>query len=398
MAQRGLTSLGARQSPARAGLLAVIGLALGLGGDHDAGQQSVDAALELAEAAEDRLIQARVLKAAALLRWAYFQFEQAVDIGLRASALFKEAGALWDYCDVMVFVQISLHGLGRWDEAAEIDAEVDPLAAQLGNHFVSMVCRRERASRERNRQPDLGRYEAFTRADLDVTRRTGMGWIAASYMFLALADFWRGRWTESLENAHTATSLEPPGVVALWSRSAELLVTAYAGDPSEARRMFRDLSAQLPSAGQTASLSGWMLVFSAVEALVVLGERAEAAALHPLILEAIEMGTVVDGYGGDIQGRLLQTLAGMAAGAGGRWDKAETHFRQALHQAETLGLRMERPDLLRFYAGMLFERGRPEDQPRIRQFLHEATETYQALSMPRHEQMCTRLLDALAQR
>ena len=395
MAQRGLASLGTRQCPARVGLLALAGLALGLGGDHDTGEEKISAALELAETVDDRLVQARALKAAALLRWAYCQFEQAVDTGLRAAALFKDAGALWDYSDTMIFVQISLHPLGRWDEAAELDAEVDQLADRLGNHFVRMVCRRERAARERNQRPDLRHYDAFARADLEITRRTGMGWIAASYMFLAMADFWQGRWKESLEHAGEATSLEPPGVVSLWSRSAELLVTAYAGDPSVARRMFHELSAELPRAGQTAAIGSWMLVFSAVEALVVIGERSEAAALYPLVVEAIETGMVLDGYGGDIQGRLLHTLAGMAAGAGGRWDQAETHFRQALDQAEALGLRMERPDLLRFYAGMLTERGRPEDEPRIRELLREALETYGSLSMPRHEDVCTQLLDAL---
>ena len=391
MAQRGLASLETRQNPAQVGLLAIAGLALGLGGDYDAGAEKIAAALESAETVDDRLVQARALKAAALFRWAYFQFEQSVDTALRASALFKDAGALWDYVETMAFNQLCLHSLGRWDEAAELDAELAPLADRLGNHFVVMVCRRERAARERNQRPDLDRYEAFARADLDLTRRTGMGWIAASYMFLAMADFWRGRWKESLENASTATSLEPPGIVALWSRSAELLVTAYAGDPGTARRMFQEFSPQLPSPGQTAPLSSWMLTFSAVEALVVLGERAEAAKLYPLVLEAIEMGVVVDGYGGDIQGRLLQTLAGMAAGAGGRWDLAEAHFRQALDQADTLGLRMERPDLLRFYAGMLKERGRPEDRPRIQELLQEALETYQSLSMPRHAELCTQL-------
>ncbi len=395
MAERGLASLGARQSPARVGLLALLGLALGFGGDYDAADERIGAALELAETVDDRLVQARALKAAAFIRWAYFQFEQAVDTALRASALFKDASALWDYVETMIFVQLSLHSLGRWDEAAELDAELAPLADRLGNHFAVMVCRRERAARERNQRPDLGRYDAFAHADLEITRRTGMGWIAASYMFLAMADFWQGRWKESLEHASEATALEPPGVVTLWSRSAELLVTAYAGDPSEARRMFHDLAPQLPRSGQTAPLSGWMLTFSAVEALMALGDREEAAALYPLVLEAIETGTVVDGYGGDIQGRLLHTLAGMAAGAGGHWDLAETHFHRALEQVETLGLRMERPDLLRFYARMLVERGRAEDEPRIRQFLQEALETYRSLTMPRHAELCTQLLNAL---
>ncbi|MCA1846201.1 MAG: hypothetical protein LC792_24015, partial [Actinobacteria bacterium] len=398
MSQRGLHALGTGESPAGVGLLALAGMAFGMAGDHDAGAERIGAALELAEAVDDRLVQARVLKAAAVFRWAYYQLPQSVDTGRRASVLLKDAGALWDYAETMAFVQMCLHALGRWDEAAEIDAEVDPLAARLGMLPVTMICRRERASRERNLRPDLDRHEAFARADLDLTRRTGMAWIAHSYLFLALVDFWRGRWEQSLEHVRTAVSHEPPGIVALWSPSAELLLTAYAGDPNDALRMYRGLSPQLPGAGRTASLSGWFLVFSGVEALVVIGERSEAAALYPLVIEAIEMGNVVDGYGGEIQGRLLHMLAGMAAGAGGRWDEAETHFNKALDQAEILGLQMERPDLLRFYAGMLIDRGRPEDEPRVRQFLDEATETYQALSMPRHEEMSAQLLDALADR
>ncbi|MGH9003402.1 MAG: hypothetical protein ACRDYV_09760, partial [Acidimicrobiia bacterium] len=307
MSQRGLDALGTGESPARVGLLALAGMAFGLAGDHDAATERIGAALELAEAVDDRLVQGRVLKAATIFRWAYFQHQQSVDTGLRASVLLKDAGALWDYAETMAFVQMCLHALGRWDEAAETDAEVETLSARLGIHIGALACRRERAARERNQRPDLDRHEAFARADLDLNRRAGTAWIAHSYMFLALVDFWRGRWEQSLEHAATAVSHEPPGIVALWSPSAELLLTAYAGDPSDALRMYRDLSPQLPGAERTASLSGWFLVFSAVEALVVIGERSEAAALYPLVVEAIEMGIVVDGYGGDIQGRLLHT-------------------------------------------------------------------------------------------
>jgi tetratricopeptide (TPR) repeat protein len=293
-----------------------------------------------------------------------------------------------------MFVQLSLHSLGRWDEAAELHREVDPLATRLVHQGAVLVGRRERGARERNRQPDMGRYEEFARADLDLNRSTGgMAWIGHSYSFLALLDFWQGRWKESLENAREAARLEAPGFVALWSPSLRLLLTAYAGDPNEGRHMFQGLSTQLPRAGQAATIGSWQLAFSAVEALIVLGERSEAAALYPVVTEAIETGTVVDGY---FHGRLLHMLAGIAAGAGGRWDDAEKHFREALRQAESIGQRMERPDILRFYAGMLIERGRPEDKEPARQLLQEAIEVYQEISMPRHEEMSRQLLHSVS--
>jgi hypothetical protein len=57
-----------------------------------------------------------------------------------------------------------------------------------------------------------------------------------------------------------------------------------------------------------------------IEGLAVLREADAAAELYPLTLEAIETGTVVSWVGH----HLLQTVAGMAAAAGGRWEQAET--------------------------------------------------------------------------
>jgi len=393
MAERGLASLGTSESPARMGLLALAGLVFGLGGAYDAGLERVATALELAETVEDRLVQGRVLSMAATFYWAYAQFGRAVDTGLRAAAMLKDAGALWDYTNVLFFTQLALHSLGRWDEAADLDRQVDPLAARYAHNGATLVGRRERAARDRNRQPDLGRYEEFARGDLAINQSTGgMAWIGHSYSFLALLDFWQGRWKESLENAREAARLEEPGFVALWSPSVRLLLTAYAGHDDEARRMFQELSAELPRAGQAATLGSWQLAFSAVEALFVMGDRAEAAALYPLVIEAIESGAVVDGY---FHGRSLQMLAGIAAGAGGQWDDSEQHFQEALRQAERLGQRMERPDILRFYAGMLIDRDGSGDRERARQLLEEAIKAYQQISMPRHEEMARQLLHSV---
>jgi len=167
-------------------------------------------------------------------------------------------------------------------------------------------------------------------------------WRSQSHIFLALADFWPGRWSEALSHAIEATRLETnPNVISLWA---------------------------------------------------VIGDRDGAAALYPLVMEAIDSGAVLDGY---IHGRQLHMLAGIAAGAADRWDEAEGHFETALAEAARLGQQMERPDILRFYAQMLAERGDPDDHDRARLMLAEAAETCTSLGMPRHVDLANRVLEGL---
>lgn len=120
----------------------------------------------------------------------------------------------------------------------------------------------------------------------------------------------------------------------------------------------------------------------------MLGEHEEAARLYPLIEEAFPTGAVLCGY----DGRLVHTLAGIAAAAGGRWATAEEHFEKAVAQAEELSHRIERPEVRRFYAQMLIERDAPGDRDRAGELLQESIDAYRAIGMPRHEEMAGALL------
>jgi tetratricopeptide (TPR) repeat protein len=144
----------------------------------------------------------------------------------------------------------------------------------------------------------------------------------------------------------------------------------------------------LPRAGHPNPLGSWSTLFVAVEALAVLGEKSEAAKLYPLLQEAMHMGIILRGW--DM--RLLETLAGIAAGAGGDWAKAEDHFRTALRRAEELPDIIEQPEVRRFYARMLLDRNAPGDRQKARQFLTEALEMYRRLGMPKHLEMAEALL------
>jgi tetratricopeptide (TPR) repeat protein len=130
------------------------------------------------------------------------------------------------------------------------------------------------------------------------------------------------------------------------------------------------------------------VLFCAVEALAVLGEKGEAAKLYPLVLEGMKTGNLFRWF----DNRLLDTLAGIAAGAGGKWAEAEEHFRTALRWAEELPVIIEQPEARRWYACMLLDRNAPGDREKARGLLAEAVEMYRRIGMPKHVEMAEALL------
>ena len=90
--------------------------------------------------------------------------------------------------------------------------------------------------------------------------------------------------------------------------------------------------------------------------------------------------------------RLLDTLAGIAAAAGGRWTEAEEHFRTALRRAEEMPHIIEQPEARRFYARMLLDRNAPGGCEHARQLLIEAIDMYRRIGMPKHVEMAERML------
>ena len=144
----------------------------------------------------------------------------------------------------------------------------------------------------------------------------------------------------------------------------------------------------LPRRGRPFTNGASCVLFTAVEGLAVLGEKAEADKLYPLVLEAMKTGTVSRFY----DSRLLDTLAGIAVAAGGNWTQAEDHFRTALRRTEELPHIIEQPEARRFYARMLLERNVPGDREKARQLLEEAIVMYRKIGMPKHIEMAEALL------
>jgi tetratricopeptide (TPR) repeat protein len=323
--------------------------------------------------------------------WVYMEFREVVDSGLRTAEVLRSARDLWPLADALWPTQWALLLLGRLGEAAEIGEEVEPLAARLGHLGALIIAERGRGLRELMLTGDIDRFEEFAKGDLELVRGTGFPWISFSYTFFGLAHFWRGRWQEGLESFQEAVRLEPPGPTAGVDWAYLFLARAYAGDKDATLAMLDESRDKLPRAGQANTVGAWAMLSGVVEGLAVLAERDEAAKLYPLMLEAIDTGAMTDW----LCERLFQSVAGIAAAAGGLWEKAEEHYQTALRQAHELPHCLEQPEVRRWYARMLIDRDGPGDRDKAFRLLTEAIAMYRRIGMPKHVEMAEALLSQL---
>jgi len=386
-AQQGLAILEERASADRCRLLACGGLSYSCSGDYDAGDPMLTQALAMAEGLGDQRLLGQVLHYKAAHCWYYGQTREQFEAGFRAVELLRSAGDLWDLANAMWYTQYALVSLGRFGEAAEIGEEAESLATRLGNLGALLCARRGTGCLEVMTTGDIDRFDEFAREDMELCRNTGTPWISNSYTYLGLADLWRGRWEEAVESFQEGARLEPPGFLAGADWASLFLGKAYAGERDSALAMLDHDRSVLPRPGQPKTIGSLSILVDQIEGLAVLGERQEAAKLYHAILKSMDMGNA-----GMWPGRLQQTLAGIAAACGGQWEKAEEHYQTALRQAHELPHKIEQPEVRRWYARMLIDRGAPGDREKARELLSEAIGMYRQIGMPKHVEMAERML------
>ncbi len=387
VARRGLAVLGEGVSPDRCRLLALAGSSLVLGGDYEAGSRMLSYAMDMADELGDRHLLGSVLGPKTFAYLWYLQPGEAVDSGLRAAELLREAGDLWYLADSLWATAYALLSLGRFDEAASMLQEAEPLAERLGHLGALLAIRRGKANREFLLTGDLDRFQEFARDDLELCRSADMPWISQSYAWHGLAHFWRGRWEEAQESLQQAARLEPPGMLAGWEWAHLLSYKAYAGDKDAALAILDEKKADLPRPGRASTWGAWELLFAAVEGLAVVGEREEAAKLYPLVVEAMDGGASLRWWFGPID-----AVAGIAAACGDEWEQAEEHYQTALRLAHDLPLIIAQPGVRRWYARMLIDRDGPGDRDKARELLTEVIAMYRKIGMPKHLEMAEAML------
>jgi class 3 adenylate cyclase/tetratricopeptide (TPR) repeat protein len=389
--QRGLIAAGDARTPVRGQLLASAGIFVGFLGDYAGGMEMIDEALAIAKETGDLNSESYARTARSVVLYSYGELEILRQEGQEAAELGRASGSPWDLASLLALLEFADLVTGHLEHSAEVHAELEPLSSRIGSQTPYLLTRRGQAFRAYLPSGDLDAWEEFSRWDLEFCRTRDLEWISNSHGFLYTSAFRRGRWEEALEHAREAIRTEPPGGFNGWAWPLEFHTLAHLGRRDEALRLFHKDRSRLPT-GRPATWGAWAILHGAVEGLMILGERDEAAALYPLVVESLATGSI---YLKVYDIRLSETVAGMAAHAGRNWPEAEGHFRAALRLADALPIRSEQADARRYFASMLAERDATGDGENARTMLEEALDLYRSMGMPRHIDMAEEQLKGL---
>ena len=275
---------------------------------------------------------------------------------------------------------------GRLEGLAAFEEEIDGLFERQGRLDLNIMAAFLRPRRWLTTgSPDD--YEACGQEFLRFATKMG-AWRHIGLAWLAQARIWSGELEDAHRQAVASVEVEPPARMETghgWS--ALFLCDAYLGRRAEALERLEVRKGELPHPGVLNGIGSWSAGFKVIEGLVLLGEEVRAAELYPVMLDAIESGTVIPRDAN----HLIETLAGVAAAAGRHWDQAEEHFQTALKQAHEIPFRSEQPEVRRWYAQMLLDRNTAGDSERARTLLGEAAEMYRTIGMPKHLEMVERM-------
>jgi eukaryotic-like serine/threonine-protein kinase len=389
LAARGIRLLGSRQSALAVRLLAAHGLMLFITGAFDLGTAAFQAAHASHTATADRLLDGEVTAWEMLAVYQQARFTHAIDIAKPVSELFRSHNRRWELSGFLDHASVAMYYAGRFDEAEAAGTELARLASEFGALGAAAMNEQNLMSIALARTGNLHAFQQAATKVGEAYAQTGGPWTHFGTVFEAMACFLEG---ESAAAADLARKAE-----AAWSTSTQwdgampayrMVFQAYA-DPASALEIFRAHRHLLPRPGTRALVGARCLAILAVEPLAMLEEIDQAAALYPVVRDAIEDGFVVNQLG------LVQCAAGLAAAAGADWDRAESHFATALHQAHTLPHRIAQPEVRRWHAWMLSRRNAPGDRERAAVLLAEALTLYREIGMAGHARLAETALAEL---
>jgi class 3 adenylate cyclase/tetratricopeptide (TPR) repeat protein len=385
-ARKALDNISEQRSALRCRLLLSAGFTASSAGDHATAASLLPEALQIAEEEGDDQLLAQAVAYQAYFPFQYMRYPETVEAGKRAIELTRAAGDLWELAQALFITQLGLCFLGRFDEADHMEEEMAPLAERVGHLGALLGAGRARATIDSCRTGDFRSFAAFADADEELCKRAGMPWVSHCYSWRGLAHLWGGDVAAALERFEVAVTLDPPDVWHGGDSGFLAMGRAYGGDRKGALAIWRERAPSLEP-GQARTVGAWVQILCQVEVFAILGERDEAAALYPLVLEAIPITMVRP-----LDMQPVHLIAGMAAAAGGQQDKAQEHYETALRQAAELPIVIAQPEVRRWYAHMLVDRDGPGDRERAAELLSEAIEMYRRLGMPKHVEMAEAML------
>ena len=312
------------------------------------------------------------------VHWTHMEVAAGAEATAQALDLLEPATGAWAVSEAMWELVGCLLLTGRVGDASARMAELDAAATRTGNPIALYAVSLYRALLAAA-EGDLGAAESWADTTVAFCERAGLPWGSVAHGYLGWLALWRGTWDDARTNFEEAARREPPGFFRGADPAGLAMCLAYCGERAQVLALLAQLEqdGKLPRPGVRNPLAAWPALLSAIEGLVVLGEREKAGALYPLVVEGLATGAVIDLWAG----RSLERVAGLAAAAGGRWDDAQQHYERALQQADHIPHGVERAEVRRCYAAMLLERAGPGDQEQGRRLAQEAILQYVAVGM-----------------
>ena len=387
--RRGLQALPPEPSADRCRLLGHCAWALGQACELESADTMMQQALAMAEELSDPRLLGEVFRLSSYHHYYCNRRREQMEAAGRAVELLRPARALDKLADALANRQWSSVLAGRPDEVASTQEETRSLAERLGLLDVEAHARISEGQRDWLATADLEAHESYLQQAMTLMASMGGQWSFLGEAWQSLASLWRGRPEEACARAQSSLNHEPRANVHTGHGWGQLfLCECSLGHNNNALALLDEHGHGLPRAGTLNGPGAWEALFKAVEGLALLGERDRAAELYPLTVEAIATDTVVT----IDASHLLRTIAGIAAGAGRRWDEAQNHFETTLRLADEIPFRSEQAEARYWFARMLVDRSAPGDRKKARDLLDMALEVYREIGMPRHLEMTEKLL------
>ena len=389
VARQGLQALGGEPSADRCRLLGHCAWGLGQACELESADAMIQQALAMAEELSDPPLRGEVFRLSSYHYYYCNRRRDQMEAAGRAAELLRPARALDQLADALANRQWSSVLAGRPDEVARTQKETRALAERLGLLDAEAHALCSEGQRDWLATADLEAHESYLQQVMILSTSMGGQWSFIIEAWQSQASLWRGRAEEAHARAQSSLNLEPRANLFTGNGWGQLfLCECSVGHADSALALLDERRDGLPRAGRLNGPGAWQALLKTVEGLALLGERDRAAELYPLTMEAIATGTVVT----IDASHLLQTLAGIAAAAGRRWDEAQNHFEAALRLADEMPFRSEQAEARYWFAPMLLDRNTAGDREKARELLDTALALYREIGMPTHVEMAEKLL------
>ena len=370
--------------PERCRLLMLAGLSLSYGGKSYGGKRGgadlIAQAVSMAEDLGDDLLYADVMRDKAWHHHHLLQTREGLETARHAEDYYRSTDSLNDLAEVQGCAQLMEVYRAEFGKMARDAPALLKLADRVGHVYAGCFTRLWQVGNSAVTTGDLEHAVTSLQEEVDLQRGIGFGLLAHALLTLATVLAWRGEWSEAERYYREAATDEPQFMWTHMFTSPFLLARVQFGNSDAAAEI---MSLEVAARAGIDNLVGeWEQLLNVVEGRAILGERAAAAALYPLVAEGLGTGAVMSRHS-----RLWQMVAGIAASCGQQWDAAQEHFETALRQAHELPHKIAQPETRRWYAQMLLDRNGPGDRDKARTLLGEAVEMYRTIGMPRHVEL-----------